>query len=200
MWPIAVTSQYQKPGWSWTNYAGYLSIYAPVPSPTNDDNYSQQLLLNGQADAALLDAPCNPYITGTTYTCSQVDDLQISEANGQVPPKHLLTLSQTDDTSSNLNTTKNITQDLVNFLYHTNTSPWPNFGPNIGQGDLTNGGLFTYLSQAPYVPCEWDVNADGTANVLDEVDIGNNWGKTGPVYGWLREDVSFNGVVDLGRS
>jgi len=43
---------------------------------------------------------------------------------------------------------------------------------------------------------DWDVNGDGTTNVLDMVLVGQHWGETG-LTGWIREDANEDGTVNV---
>jgi fumarate hydratase class II len=42
----------------------------------------------------------------------------------------------------------------------------------------------------------WDVNMDGSVNVLDMTTVGQHWGETGAAH-WIREDVNTDGVIDV---
>ena len=43
---------------------------------------------------------------------------------------------------------------------------------------------------------DWDVNGDGTADVLDMILVGQHWGETG-LTGWIREDTNEDGTVNV---
>ena len=43
---------------------------------------------------------------------------------------------------------------------------------------------------------DWDVNGDGSSNVLDMVLIGQHWGETG-LTGWILEDANEDGKIDV---
>ncbi|MGQ9675494.1 MAG: cohesin domain-containing protein [Chloroflexota bacterium] len=53
------------------------------------------------------------------------------------------------------------------------------------------------MTPSPIDDCsDWDINCDGTVNILDVGLIGNRWLETGPP-GWIREDVNRDGVVNI---
>ncbi len=56
------------------------------------------------------------------------------------------------------------------------------------------GWLFA-LGDTPPLP-DWDVNADGTVNLLDLVRVGLRYGETG-APGWIPEDVDRSGAIDI---
>jgi hypothetical protein len=43
---------------------------------------------------------------------------------------------------------------------------------------------------------DWDVNGDGSANVLDMVLIGQHWGEAG-LTGWIQEDANEDGEINV---
>jgi Putative Ig domain len=45
-------------------------------------------------------------------------------------------------------------------------------------------------------PASWDINMDGSINVLDMTLIGQDFGQTG-TPGWIREDVNNDGVINI---
>ena len=83
--------------------------------------------------------------------------------------------------------------------YYSNTS-----------GTFSQHGNYTYLiwsidndsntvSSTIYtlsLPQNYDINMDGTQNLLDLVMISNVYGNTG-FYGWIREDVDNNGIIQI---
>jgi hypothetical protein len=70
-------------------------------------------------------------------------------------------------------------------------SAWPFSGsaPDIG------GIEFQSAAPPPPTYSAWDVNQDGSVNVLDLVSLGQHWGETGAA-GWIREDVNKDGTVN----
>jgi hypothetical protein len=43
---------------------------------------------------------------------------------------------------------------------------------------------------------DWDVNMDGSINVLDMISVGQHWGETGSPA-WIRQDINADGVVNV---
>ena len=43
---------------------------------------------------------------------------------------------------------------------------------------------------------DWDVNMDGSVNVLDMTAVGQHWGETGAPH-WIREDVNRDGEINV---
>ena len=64
----------------------------------------------------------------------------------------------------------------------------------VSDGELTDSEDITIAVVQLYE--DWDVNGDGTANVLDMVLVGQHWGETG-VTGWIREDANEDGAVNV---
>lgn len=58
----------------------------------------------------------------------------------------------------------------------------------IGEGKVWAFGSITYP--------DWDVNQDGSINILDVARVGLHWGETGDL-GWIREDVNNDGSVNI---
>jgi hypothetical protein len=46
------------------------------------------------------------------------------------------------------------------------------------------------------MPPNYDINTDGTINLLDLVYVSNHFSEKGPM-GWIREDVDNNGVIKV---
>jgi len=58
------------------------------------------------------------------------------------------------------------------------------------------GNLVVTESESFVVPPNWDITMDGTVSVIDLISISNQLGQSG-IFGWVREDVDNNGVVEL---
>ena len=54
----------------------------------------------------------------------------------------------------------------------------------------------TKILTVPAICATWDVNMDGSENVLDLILVAEDFGQTG-TPGWLREDVNGDGVVNI---
>ena len=64
----------------------------------------------------------------------------------------------------------------------------------VSDGELTDAEDVTITVVKLYE--DWDVNGDGTANVLDMILVGQHWGETG-LTGWIREDANEDGTVNV---
>jgi hypothetical protein len=53
---------------------------------------------------------------------------------------------------------------------------------------VTNGSVTVFA--------DWDVNMDGSVNVLDMTAVGQQWGATGAAH-WIREDVNRDGQINV---
>ena len=64
----------------------------------------------------------------------------------------------------------------------------------VSDGEFTDAEDVTITVVKLYE--DWDVNSDGTANVLDMILVGQHWGETG-LNGWIREDANEDGTVNV---
>ena len=64
----------------------------------------------------------------------------------------------------------------------------------VSDGELTDSEDVTITVVQLYE--DWDVNGDGTTNVLDMVLVGQHWGETG-LTGWIREDANEDGTINV---
>jgi hypothetical protein len=64
----------------------------------------------------------------------------------------------------------------------------------VSDGQLTDSEDITVTVVQLYE--DWDVNGDGTANVLDMVLVGQHWDETG-LAGWIREDANEDGTINV---
>ncbi len=64
----------------------------------------------------------------------------------------------------------------------------------VSDGELTDSEDITITVIQLYD--DWDVNGDGTANVLDMILVGQHWGEIG-LTGWIREDANEDGTVNV---
>ncbi len=64
----------------------------------------------------------------------------------------------------------------------------------VSDGELSDSEDVTITVVQLYE--DWDVNGDGTTNVLDMVLIGQHWGETG-LTGWIREDANEDGSINV---
>jgi hypothetical protein len=77
----------------------------------------------------------------------------------------------------------------------------PDHPEYILQGAAISGGRVLFVNDAGYLYClgtapDWDINCDGSINILDVVQVGLHWGETG-TPGWIREDVNNDGIVNI---
>ena len=64
-------------------------------------------------------------------------------------------------------------------------------------GDITGTAVaITVTGGSVTVYADWDVNMDGSVNVLDMTLVGQEWGTTGAAH-WIREDVNGDGTIDV---
>ncbi len=78
----------------------------------------------------------------------------------------------------------------------------PDHPEYILQGAAISGGKVFFGNDAGYLYCletafDWDVNCDGSVNVLDLTLIGQHFGETGEP-GWIREDINDDGSINVG--
>ncbi len=64
----------------------------------------------------------------------------------------------------------------------------------VSDGDLTDSENIIITTNQPHE--SWDINQDGSVNVLDMVRIGQHWDETGSV-GWIVEDANEDGTIDV---
>jgi len=64
-------------------------------------------------------------------------------------------------------------------------------------GDTTGTAVTITTTGGSVMVCpDWDVNMDGSVNVLDMILVGNHWGETGTAH-WIREDVNLDGAISV---
>ncbi len=64
----------------------------------------------------------------------------------------------------------------------------------VTDNDLTDSENIAITVNQPYD--NWDINQDGSVNVLDMVRIGQHWDETGSA-GWIVEDANEDGTIDV---
>jgi outer membrane protein assembly factor BamB len=69
------------------------------------------------------------------------------------------------------------------------------------QGAAISGGRIFFGTSGGYLYClgtapDWDINCDGSINILDVTSVGLHWSETGEP-GWIREDVNNDGIVNI---
>jgi len=77
----------------------------------------------------------------------------------------------------------------------------PDHPEYILQGAAVSGGKVFFVNDAGYLYClgtaaDWDINCDGSIDVLDMILIGQRWGEHGEP-GWIKEDVNKDGNVNV---
>jgi hypothetical protein len=112
------------------------------------------------------------------------------------------TISATDADSDQLVFSASNLPDGASFDPNTQTFSWtPRYDQagvytvhfEVSDGQFTDSEDVTITVVQLYE--DWDVNGDGTANVLDMVLVGQNWGETG-LTGWIREDANEDGAIN----
>jgi hypothetical protein len=64
-------------------------------------------------------------------------------------------------------------------------------------GNKDGVAVATTVTSGSVTVCpDWDVNLDGSVNVLDMTVVGQHWGETGTAH-WIRADVNLDGVIDV---
>jgi hypothetical protein len=98
--------------------------------------------------------------------------------------------------SSSYNVSMNLIEDTT-YYYNTSTifSTPGGFNYCIWTNDI-NGNQSTSNVYYFSMPPNWDINKDGTCNILDLILVSNHYNETGQ-DGWIREDVDNNGLVKL---
>jgi hypothetical protein len=72
------------------------------------------------------------------------------------------------------------------------------FRSNEGNAFIAGDGYPTIApATVPPIP-DWDLNLDGSTNVLDLGQIKGRWGASSSCIGWIRPDANNDGKVSLG--
>ncbi len=115
----------------------------------------------------------------------------------------IFTLSATDPDGDPLVYSASNLPEGASFDPNTQTFSWtPRYDQagvytvhfEVSDGELTDSEDITITVIQLYE--DWDVNGDGTANVLDMILVGQHWGETG-LTGWIREDANEDGTVNV---
>jgi hypothetical protein len=64
------------------------------------------------------------------------------------------------------------------------------------QASDTSNNIAVSTNNIFWLPSGWDMNCDGLCTILDLVMVSNHYGATGS-FGWIREDVDNNGVINV---
>lgn len=132
-----------------------------------------------------------PLDTDSTYgwvniTCTVVDNVEVTQV--------YLNITNPDDTRNNI---PMVSAGSNNYYLNSSTafSSYGNYSYFIWAIDddsneiSSSGSIFS-------MPPNYDVNMDGTQNVLDLVSVSNYYFDTGD-SGWIRQDVDNNGIVEV---
>lgn len=113
------------------------------------------------------------------------------------------TISGTDANGDNLTYSASSLPDGASFDAGTMTFTWtPRYdqaGVYSVRFEVTDGQLTDYEDidiTVNQLYEDWDVNEDGSANVLDMVLIGQHWGESG-LTGWILADANEDGTVSV---
>jgi hypothetical protein len=105
----------------------------------------------------------------------------------------ILKITNPDQSTTNISMTKK----TGTTMYYSNRSlSLPgNYSYVVKATDASNNSALS-SSHLIFLPPNWDINGDGSVNILDIVLVSNQYGATGS-SGWIREDVDNNGVINV---
>lgn len=85
----------------------------------------------------------------------------------------------------------------ISFTAGTTTGTSALHFSNVVVGNLQGQAVAITVSDGSVTVCpDWDVNLDGSINVLDMILLGQRWGEDGAGH-WIREDVNRDGAIDV---
>ena len=99
--------------------------------------------------------------------------------------------------ASNLPSGASFDTDTQTFSWtptYAQAGTYPSVHFEVTDGEATRSEDITITVNQPYA--NWDVNQDGSVNVLDMVRIGQHWDETGSA-GWIVEDANEDGTIDV---
>jgi hypothetical protein len=114
-----------------------------------------------------------------------------------------ITVSATDADDDPMTFSADNLPDGADFDPETQTFSWtPRYNQagiyavdfEVSDGELTDSENISITVVKPYE--DWDVNGDGSTNVLDMILVGQHWGETG-LAGWARADANEDGSVNV---
>lgn len=133
----------------------------------------------------------NPFDTNPSYgwvniSCMVTDNIEVSQVN--------LRIHNPDGSWNNVTMTK---KSSGKYYYRTTTdfSSGGNYSHTIRAKDTSNNTVIS-PNLLLLIPPNWDMNNDGSCNILDLVLISNQFSLTG-YSGWIREDVDNNGLINV---
>lgn len=103
-----------------------------------------------------------------------------------------LVLTYPDHSVSN---TSLLTHDNTLFFLNMTSFPHGTYSYYLYVADI-HGNMVLSDTYSFEISPNWDVNSDGTINVIDLIRISNNYGQSGSL-GWIREDVNNDGIIQL---
>jgi ABC-type phosphate transport system substrate-binding protein len=151
---------------------------------------------NPNVDTAVQTTPWSIGYVGLGFDASVVSGIANVNLEGVVPTTanilagnyafhrylHLMTLQYSVAPS----VTMGSYSGAIDFVNYLNSS--------AGQADVNTAG-FIPMQTATSIP-DWDVNVDGTTNILDVSLVGQTWLTTGQPH-WIRQDVTRIGTVNI---
>jgi hypothetical protein len=128
----------------------------------------------------------NPTYGWVNVSCTVTDNVAVSQV-----------VLRIHEPNGSWNNVSMITRTAGKYYYRTTTafSTVGNYTYSIHAVDTSNNPAVS-SNRLFSMPPNWDVNNDGSCNILDLVQISNQYGITGN-QGWIREDVDNNGQVTV---
>jgi len=128
----------------------------------------------------------NPVYGWVNVSCTVTDNVVVSQV-----------VLRIHNPSGSWNNVSMVTRSAGKYYYRSTTafSAVGNYSYSIWTKDTSNN-TNSSSSVLFSMPPNWDINNDGTCDILDLVLISNHYGEIGP-FGWIREDADNDGEVQV---